>query len=88
MTPTSFTFKLSVPNDLHLASIVGEMAKHAADYAQLEAPAAAAFADRAQAIAVKAIKSGAGPAITAVFAAKDGKLTMTIGGDSASQPLP
>jgi glucose/arabinose dehydrogenase len=63
------------------------MAKHAADYANVEAGAAAAFADRARAMALKAIETGSGHATTAVFAAKDGRLTVTIGAESATQAL-
>ena len=86
MSPSAFTFKVSVPNDPDLATVVGELAKHAADYAKLEPGKAAAFVDRAQALAAKAIQSGGG-SCTAVFAAEDGRLTMTIGGESASQSL-
>jgi hypothetical protein len=87
MTPSSFTFKVSVPNDPTLASIVGELAKHAADYARLDAGAAAAFMERAQAIAARVLTSGAGAASTAVIVAADGTLTVSMGDESASQPL-
>jgi hypothetical protein len=87
MTPTSFTFKVSVPNDPDLAAIIGDMAKHAAEYGNVEAGAAAAFAARALAMATKAMKTGGTTATTAVFSAKDGTLTVTIGSESASQPL-
>lgn len=87
MTPTSFTFKVSVPNDADLASVIGEMARHAADYANVEAGAAAAFAERAKAMALKALGAGSATATTAVFAARDGRLSMTIGAESVSQSL-
>ena len=86
MSPSSFTFKVSVPNDPRLATVIGELAKHAADYAQLDAGAAAAFVERARAVAAKALKSG-GTSITAVIGAADGKLTVTVGGESASHSL-
>jgi hypothetical protein len=86
MSPSSFTFKVSVPNDPRMATVIGELAKHAAEYAQLEAGPAAAFVERARAVAARAIKSG-GPAITAVLAAADGMLSVTVGAESASQPL-
>ena len=88
MSPSSFTFKVSVPNDARLAAVIGELAKHAAEYAKLDAGGAAAFVERARALAGKAIKPGGGPAITAVIAAADGKLSVTVGGESASQSLP
>jgi hypothetical protein len=87
MSPSSFTFKLSVPNDPRLATVIGELAKHAAEYAKLEDGAAASFVARAQAIAAKVLKAGGGQAVTAVIAAADGALTLTVGGESASQPL-
>jgi hypothetical protein len=86
MSPSSFTFKVSVPNDPGLITVVGELAKHAADYAQLDAAQAAAFMERAQALAAAALKGGA-ESCTAVIAAADGELTVTIGTESASQPL-
>ena len=87
MTPSAFTFKVSVPNDPQLVTIVGELAKHAADYAKLDPGTAATFTERAQAVANKALKAGSDTAITAVIAAADGKLTVTVGAESASQPL-
>ena len=86
MSPSSFTFKVSVPNDPKLASVIGELAQHAAEYAQLDGGAAAAFVARAQAVAARALKAG-GPPITAVIAAADGKLTVTVGAESASHSL-
>jgi len=87
MTPSSFKFKVSVPNDPRQATVVGELAKHAAAYANLDAGAAAAFGQRVEALAVKALKAGSGSATTAVIAAADGTLTVTVGGESASHSL-
>jgi hypothetical protein len=86
MTPSSFTFKVSVPNDPTMAIVVGELARHAADYAQLDAGATAAFMERVQALAATAL-DGRATSCTAVVTAEHGKLTMTIGGESASQAL-
>ena len=86
MSPASFTFKLSVPNDPDSVAIIGEMAKHAAEYARLDAAAAQSFTERARAGASTAIKATGQP-LLAVFAAADGALTMTIGSESVSQPL-
>lgn len=88
MSPSSFTFKVSVPNDPRMASVIGDLAKHAAEYANLDAGAAAAFVTRAQAVADKAIKAGGGHSITAVVAAANGQLSVTVGSESASQALP
>ncbi len=87
MSPSSFTFKLTVPNDPTVADIVAGVAAHAAEYARLEAGAAAGFVDGVRATAARAL-SGGGPARQAVFAAADGRLTLTMGGETVSQPLP
>ena len=86
MSPSSFSFKLTVPNDPDSVSIIGEVAAHAAVYARLDAAAAEAFAGRAKAAAVKAMKSG-DLSVLVEFAAADGTLTATIAGESVSQPL-
>jgi hypothetical protein len=86
MSPSSFTFKLSVPNDPDSVTVIGEVARHAADYAKLEAAAAESFTGRARAAATRAMQDG-GTITQAVFAAADGTLTATIGGESVSAPL-
>ena len=86
MSPSSFSFKLSVPNDPDSTAIVGEVARHAAEYANLGAAAVQAFAERAQAAAAKAFKNGSQTS-QATFAAADGALTMTIGDESVSERL-
>ena len=86
MSPSSFTFKLSVPNDPDSTAIIGEMARHAAEYARLDAGVAQSFADQARAAAGKAL-TAAGQTTMAVFAAAEGTLTMTMGGESVSQSL-
>ena len=86
MSPSAFTFKLSVPNDPDSTVIIGEVAKHAAEYARLDAGAAQSFSERAKTAAGKALKSS-GQTSLAVFEAAQGTLTMTIGSESVSQPL-
>lgn len=86
MTPSSFSFKLTVPVDPRVTDVVADIAAHAAEYAQLEGAAAAGFVDRARAAAGKILEGG-GPSCQATFAAADGHLTMTIGGETVSQPL-
>jgi len=86
MSPDSFTFKLSVPNDPDSVAIIGEVARHAADYAKLDGGVAQAFADRARAAAATAVKAGDGSTVV-VVAVADGTLTLTMGDESVSQPL-
>jgi hypothetical protein len=88
MSPSSFTFKLTVPNDPDGATIAAGVAAHAAEYAKLPEADRAAFAARVRDFAGKALKSGTAHACQVVFAAADGRLTVTVGKDSISQPLP
>ena len=88
MSPSSFTFKLTVPNDPDGVSVVAAMAAHAVEYANFDAAAGAAFVARVRDIARRAVQSASDHHCLAVFAAADGQLTITIGAESASQPLP
>jgi hypothetical protein len=88
MSPSSFTFKLSVPNEPDQVAIVAAVARHAAEYATLDAGTVAGFVDRVAAAAGAALEAGAGAATQAVFTAADGALTLTMGGERVSQPLP
>ena len=88
MSPSEFTFKLTVPNDPEGVTVVAAVAVHAVGYANLEAAAGAAFVERVREVARQALKSTTGHHCLAVFAAADGQLTVTMGGASASQPLP
>jgi hypothetical protein len=88
MSPTEFTFKLSVPNDPEGATIVAVVAGHAVDYAGIDGAAGASFVERVRAVAAECLTdTGAKPCLV-VFAAASGQLTVTIGGQSISQPLP
>lgn len=88
MTPSSFTFKLTVPNDPEGVTVIAAVAAHAVEYARLDAGAGAAFVAGARGVAEQALTSASGTSCLAVFAAANGQLTMTMGGQSASQPLP
>ena len=87
MSPTSFTFKLTVPADPEAAAIVAEVARHAADYANLNGEAAAGFVERARRATAKALGAASGHSCQAVFAAADGALSITIGGETVTQAL-
>ena len=79
---------LTVPNDPEGASIVAIMAAHAVEYAAIDAAAGAAFVERVRAAALPVLKGGGTPACQVEFSAADGRLTVTIGGQSLSEPLP
>jgi hypothetical protein len=87
MTPSSFTFKLTLPNDPELAPMVADMARHAAEYVKLEGAAAEGFVERARSAAVKALKAAPGDGCLAVFTAADGELSIAIGNETIAQPL-
>jgi hypothetical protein len=89
MTPKDFIFKLTVPADADGATVVAVVAGHAVEYAGIEGAAGAAFVERVRAAAAKALAAAtARTGCQAVVAAADGRLTVTIGGESVSQPLP
>lgn len=88
MSPSSFTFKLTVPNDPEGVTVVAAVAAHAVEYAKLDAAAGAAFVERVRDAASVALRSATGHACLAVFAAASGQLTMTMGGQTATQSLP
>jgi hypothetical protein len=101
MSPSDFTFKLTVPNDPEGASVVAVVATHAIDYTNIDKAAGASFVDQVRAFAAHALKSAAAgksstseTSITSstycqvVFAAANGQLTITIGTESVSHPLP
>lgn len=88
MSPSEFTFKLTVPADPEGASVVAVVANHAVEYTNLDKAAGAAFVEKVRAFAAGALKGATGPHCLAVFAAANGQLTVTIGGQSLSHPLP
>ena len=88
MSPSDFTFKLTVPNDPEGASVVAVVAAHAVDYAGLDKAAGAAFVEKVKAFALASLKGATGTHCLAVFAAANGQLTVTIGTESVSHPLP
>jgi len=87
MSPSSFIFKLTVPNDPEGVTVVAAVAAHAVEYANLDADAGAAFLERVREVARQGLQSATGHNCLAVFAAADGQLTVTVGGESASQLL-
>ena len=88
MSPSSFSFKLTVPNDPEGVTVVAAVAAHAVEYAKLDAAAGAAFVERVREVARQALKATTGHNCLAVIAAADGQLTVTMAGHTASEPLP
>jgi hypothetical protein len=88
MSPSEFTFKLTVPADPEGASVVAVVATHAVEYTNIDKAAGAAFVEKVRAFAASALKGATGPHCLTVFAAANGTLTVTIGTQSVSHPLP
>jgi len=88
MSPSDFTFKLTVPNHPEGATVVAVVAAHAVQYANIEAGAGAAFVERARTAAAKALPAASGTHTPVVFTAAGGTLTVTFGTQSVSEPLP
>jgi hypothetical protein len=79
---------LTVPNDPEGITVLAAVAAHAVQYANIEAGAGAAFVERVRAAANAAMAPSTGASCLVVFAAADGHLTVSIGNQSATQPLP
>lgn len=88
MAPDSFTFRLTVPNDPAGVTVVGVVATHAAEYAQLDAAKGAAFVERVTSAASHVMKTADGTPCLVVVAADGGQLSVTVGSQSVSEPLP
>jgi hypothetical protein len=88
MSPSEFTFKLTVPNDPAGANVVAVVAAHAVEYSSIEAGAGAAFVERVRSTAAQALTSAPGGHTQVVFGAAGGQLTVSFGSQSVSEPLP
>ena len=93
MSPSDFTFKLTVPTDPEGASVVAVVATHAAEYTSMDKATGASFVDKVRAFAQHALAvahagSKGAAHCQVVFAAANGQLTVTIGAESVSHPLP
>jgi len=92
MSPSDFTFKLTVPTDPEGVSVVAVVANHAVEYTSMDKAIGAKFVDKVRAFALKELTGAHGAKgsthCLVVFAAADGQLTVSIGTESVSHPLP
>ena len=88
MSPSEFTFKLTVPNDPASATVVAVEATHAVGYANIDAAAGAAFVETLRREVAQAVTSASGTHTLVVFAAAGGELTVTFAGQSVTCALP
>ena len=84
MSPTAFTFTLTLPRDPQVATIVIDVARHAATYAGLSAAAGADFVARVSAAATVALAARGEPSCAIVATGDAVGLTFTIGADSVA----
>ena len=85
MSPTAFTFTLTVPIDPQAAAIVTAVARHTATYAGLAAAAGADFVTRVSVAAAIAFDEPSPSASCRIVVTSDATaLTVTIGAESVS----
>ena len=84
MSPKEFTFKLTVPRDPQMVTIVADVAGHAVSYAGMDAAVAADFITRVNAAAVVALEAPGQPALQIVVTADVASVTFAFGAASVS----
>lgn len=84
MSPTEFTFKLTVPRDPRMAAIVADVAGHAVSYAEIEAAAGADFITRVSTAAVVALEAPGLPALQVVVTGDAASVTFAFDAASVS----
>ncbi|MGE3889538.1 MAG: hypothetical protein AB7H81_24185 [Vicinamibacterales bacterium] len=87
VSPESFHFTITVPADERLVGVVRDLCAHAVSYAKLAGPTGHAFCDRVGAAAADAVGRSAGAPCPMVFECAGGELSVTIAGQTLSQPL-
>ncbi len=87
MTPSSFTFNLTVPRDPALAAVVTGVAAHAVTYAEMDKPAGAEFVKKVAAASALELGADGVSSCPVVVTSADGELRLTIGGQTVSQKI-
>ena len=82
MTPTSFTFNLTVPRDARLAEVLRELAEHAVQYAGIDETMGMGFVDRVGALAKRRLAAAGDPACQLVYGCEQGILYVTLDGET------
>ena len=84
MSPKEFTFKLTVPRDPRMVTIVADVAGHAVSYAEIEAAAGADVLTRVSAAAEVALKAPGLPALRIVVTGDASSVTFAFDAASVS----
>ena len=88
MTPTSFTFLLTLPCDARFAPILRELAAQAVTYSEMDTAIGAGFVANVEAAGSRTFSHGARGADCQVrFACDNGELRVEFSGDTVRQPL-
>jgi hypothetical protein len=87
MTPSSFTFKLTLPRDPSLGDIVSDVAAHAVIYTEMEQAAGVEFVKRVAAAASAELAAAGAGHCPIVVTSADGELRLTIGSQTISQKI-
>lgn len=82
MTPSSFTFTLSLPRDSRLAAVVRDLAQHAVGYAEVDAELGEGFVDRVNALATRHLAAGGGASCDIIYGCDQGVLFVTLDGET------
>ena len=84
MTPTSFTFKLTVPADMEVLPIVTGLARHASTFANLDAATGTDFVKRVTDTATRHFNQPSSGHCLIVFLSNETELKATIGSETVS----
>lgn len=88
MTPTSFTFLLTLPCDARFVPILRELAAQAVAYAEMNKAIGAGFTAQVEAAASRALGHGpAGADCQARFTCENGELRVEFGRETVRQHL-
>ncbi len=78
MTPTSFSFTLTLPRDAQLVVILRDVAAHAVSYAQVDAAMGQAFVDRVAEASARSLAAGGADGCIVTFSGDADGLHMTL----------
>ena len=82
MTPTAFTFTLTVPRDAQLVVIVRDVAAHAVSYAQVDAAKGQDFVDRVAEASARRLVAGGPDGCVVTFSGGADGLRVTLDGET------
>ena len=88
MTPTSFTFLLTLPCDTRFVPILRELAAQAVTYSEMDAAIGAGFVAKVEAAGARTLSHGARGADCQVrFACDSGELRVEFSSETVRQPF-